>query len=278
MKFLFFLLICFPVLATEITKIGIIDLGIDSNQVYSLKDFIDTKSSWNFIEDSPQNGIDYSYKNSNFFHGTYISHLITENENPKKLQIVDMTYSDGVNKKFNLHFFSFPSSLKEVYFKKKSYINFSSYVAKIFTYSINHNIKIINFSSADFGLDSPALYNALKELETKGIFVVVSAGNDSVDTAHSKKYPCSYNLKNIFCVGTVTEKFELSDYSNYGIDVDFYSVINSKNDYQGTSFSAPIITKKIYSIVSKNTKISFEEVRNILEKTAIKKNNLLIVN
>lgn len=105
-------------------------------------------------------------------------------------------------------------------------------------------------------------YNDIEEIlirNSKSIFIV-AAGNEGIDLDKYPRYPCSYKLKNIKCVGS-KNKNNLSFFSNYGKGIfyqngeDVVSLTNNGLEIQsGTSQSAAFLTKKILENKIFNTK------------------------
>jgi hypothetical protein len=108
----------------------------------------------------------------------------------------------------------------------------------------------MSFGSANF---SQSEFNALSALNTAGVLVTASAGNDGSDELN---FPASFNLPNIINVGA-SDRFDgLANFSNYGPNVhlvapgdevpstSFSSALSPVAGYSytyGTSFSAPMV-------------------------------------
>jgi len=249
--------------ANEPVKVAVVDMGIAHNQVFSLSPYI--VGGYDYSSKEPSRGIDYSLKYDDSFHGTFIAYLITRPyyPNSKRIQIIDMVYNDFHGYNFGLNNYIFPSNGREVYENIQSFKKMSLHLINVFNHSINLGAKVINFSSTHKGFHSDELYHFLKE--QKDVFFVVSAGNEGSDLDENKKYPCSYKLDNVLCIGSVGKSNKLSNFSNYGKNVFAYTLGEYSDELQGTSFSTPIISRSIALIKKSNPNLSSQEVRKELE-------------
>ena len=249
--------------ANEPVKVAVVDMGIAHNQVFSLQPYI--VGGYDYSNKEPSRGIDYSLKYDNSFHGTFIAYLISRPyyPNSNRIQIIDMVYNDFHGYNFGLNNYMFPSNGREVYENIQSFKKMSLHLINVFQHSINLGAKVINFSSAHKGFHSEELYNFLKE--QKDVFFVVSAGNESSNLDEHPKYPCSYDLENVLCVGSVDKTHKISEFSNYGKNVFAYTLGEYSDELQGTSFSAPIISRSIALIKKSNPNLSPREVRSELD-------------
>jgi subtilisin family serine protease len=83
----------------------------------------------------------------------------------------------------------------------------------------------------------------------KTLFVTI-AGNESLDTASSPTYPCTFPEPNIICVAATDQNDQLADFSNYGPGVDLaapgvgiestYPKFLPRQTYFSDSFENPI--------------------------------------
>ncbi|GAA4841142.1 S8 family serine peptidase [Algivirga pacifica] len=106
---------------------------------------------------------------------------------------------------------------------------------------------VVNLSVG--GLGSDALDEAVKAIAQKGVFVVMAAGNASVNVADTS--PARVNGKNIFTVSAIDEQDYFASYSNFGQSIDFAApgenILSTslKGRYSinsGTSMAAPHIS------------------------------------
>ena len=133
--------------------------------------------------------------------------------------------------------------------------------------------------------------SAIETAASAGVIFVTSAGNESSAGPH---YPSDYSktIKGVFSVAALAPNNRKSTYSNYSttvsisapggaglpFDVDdiYCADLNNTNSYTaGTSFAAPHLAGTIALMLSASPQMSFDEIRNTLEKTAgsIKKEN-----
>jgi subtilisin len=99
------------------------------------------------------------------------------------------------------------------------------------------------------------------------VVFVVSAGNDSRDLGKDKVYPCSFNLENVICVGSIDANRKISSYSNYGKGVDVYALGSyEQGRFTGTSFAAPIVTRAIVAMKSKHSLLSYSQIKEKVKK------------
>ncbi len=119
--------------------------------------------------------------------------------------------------------------------------------------------------------------------EFPDLLIIVSAGNgdesgNGMDTDKRPHYPSSYPQKNILSVASLSRSKELSYFSNYGensIDVvapgENIKVLKPHNKHtkeQGTSFSAPIVTRLASKMLAINPKLRPEDVIKIIIETS----------
>ena len=130
-------------------------------------------------------------------------------------------------------------------------------IIKAIEYCIENHINIINISAGYIPnvKDSYThiLYNTLQSASKKGIILIVSAGNNSMDLEQQNYFPSSFEgIKNLISVASTDCNGDLSHFSNYGsnsIDLaapgeEIYAPnIDGNYSYvSGSSFAAPIVT------------------------------------
>ena len=112
-------------------------------------------------------------------------------------------------------------------------------------WAVSHGAKIINLSLGGPD-DSPALHDAVKNAVSKGVFVVVAAGNSGSDEA---EYPAAY--PEAFAVGATDGQGAVTDFSTHGDWVDMAAPgwgiwstdrFGSYDFGDGTSFAAPVVS------------------------------------
>ena len=144
------------------------------------------------------------------FHGTDLACILSKSES------ISTIYSYNHNKTFEGRI----SGLKDAIRKNVSYIVYTSSGEK----------------------ESKKERYLLELASKRGIKILVSAGNESKNLDISKIYPCSYNIKNLICVGNKEV------YSNYGdkvIRIEKDNEIDCLNTLSGTSQSTAIYLKEL---------------------------------
>lgn len=86
------------------------------------------------------------------------------------------------------------------------------------------------------------------------VTLVASAGNTSSNNDTTPHYPSSFSVTNLIGVGSCNQGYgQVSDFSNYGVSVDFYAkgegIPFFDSFVAGTSFSAPQITIEVAKII-----------------------------
>ena len=148
-------------------------------------------------------------------------------------------------------------------------------------YAMAHGATIFNCS---WGVPSysDALLAALMRARTKGIILVVAAGNEGVDNDEAPSYPASYELDNIVTVAATTQEDHLACFSNYGANTvsiaapgsGIYSTFaTSDSSYateSGTSMAAPYVTGSFALLKAQFPQKSYTELITRLLKSADK--------
>ncbi len=118
-------------------------------------------------------------------------------------------------------------------------------VARAIYYGYLMNARIFNLSFGDIRM-SRFLMDLINFMEAKNILFVASAGNSGSTSAH---YPSS--LTSVIAVGAVNGSGYKAGFSNYGYFVDVYSYGvdlslprpgGGRDEFSGTSFSAPLVS------------------------------------
>lgn len=90
-------------------------------------------------------------------------------------------------------------------------------VAQAIRDSVDLGAKVINLSLG--GPASTTLRNSIQYALDHDVLVVAAAGNSALNNDSTPTYPCSYtSLANLVCVGAVNNRYQLGDFSNYGVN------------------------------------------------------------
>lgn len=244
--------------------VAVLDTGVDINHV-DLKDNIwtnpndDTKEGyagdihgWNFVD----NNNDVMDKAG---HGTHVSGTIAGEKNDygvtgiaydAKIMPVKVLDDTGSG--------SYDSITKGIY------------------YAVDHGANVINMSLGGGGTNQ-TMQDALNYASSKGVIVVMAAGNDG---GASPIYPARYAKNTGVAVGAVDKNGKLADFSNRAGSqqlayvtapgVSIYSTVPNNNyeTYSGTSMAAPHVAGVVALMLSANRSLSDGQVRQILADTS----------
>ena len=142
--------------------------------------------------------------------------------------------------------------------------------------AVEDGADIINLSlggvSEPVGYDSSAvLDDAVQYAISKGVIVVVAAGNDGVNA----KYISPANVEGTITVGAIDQAGNHAYFSNYGDCVDFVAPgVGVFSDYKqdavdGTSFSAPYVAAEVSILLSVTPNITRDKVVDKLREVSI---------
>ncbi|MBQ0139568.1 MAG: S8 family serine peptidase [Kurthia sp.] len=147
-------------------------------------------------------------------------------------------------------------------------------IAKTIVQAAKDGAKVINMSLGS-AYSSDIMADAIKYANNKGVTIVAAAGNEGNAI---KQYPASY--EGVISVGSVNSKSTLSSYSSYGISTDivapgeeiysssFQKRGSSFENMSGTSMASPVVAAVVSLILSKNSKLTPNQVEYILEHSA----------
>ncbi|MFB6291409.1 MAG: S8 family serine peptidase [Candidatus Bipolaricaulia bacterium] len=258
---------------SEEVVVAVIDSGIDST-IPVLKDrmwknrdekpgdgvdndnngYVDDVSGWDF-RDGDQ--LDDS-GSSLFYHGTFVSGLLASNYDTK-------TGSGGVAPQVSLMDLRFLDS------SGRFYTSDWNKLTDAINYAVENGADIINLSIYANIKPPKIVHDALKKAEAKGVLVVGIAGNEGRRVGYFGKW------NEVFTVGSVAESGKVSDFSNYGPEVELVAPGSEVLSYKpggnlatgsGTSFAAPHVAGTAALIVSSNPSIDLPELKRKLRKSA----------
>ena len=232
-------------------SIGIADTGIDSAF------FNNNFKGFNFITKSSSIGND-SYNEMNWgFHGTKVLDVLMSsslceipNKNIYDLKIFE---TDKVSK------FLHGKNREESFSINNEDVNIS-----LIDYSIKNKIKVINYSASLFDVSKEEIY-MFNIANDNGIVFIFSAGNNNQEINNSSNHICSLNLENVICVGGLDLSGKKWLDSNYGPSIDIYSLAVHE-EYEGTSFSAPVITSRVFEVKRFFPYLRPKEIKEIIKK------------
>jgi hypothetical protein len=144
--------------------------------------------------------------------------------------------------------------------------------------AIAAKVDIINLSLMT-DTDIPELKLIIETAAQAGIYVVMAAGNDALNSVY---YPAAYATTSIYksmllSVGSVSASDILSTFSNYGTGLEFLApgeqVFSSYPDsriayFTGTSFAAPIVSGAVALAKGDTTSTNFKSIESYLSQGA----------
>lgn len=156
------------------------------------------------------------------------------------------------------------------------------------TYAVSHGADLINFS---IGKSSSSFIEKTLIAST-GVLFVVSAGNSGKDldnlAGQPPTYPALYNLPNILSVGASDRSDLLASFpgggsSNFGAqsvdlvapgrDIWTLNFLGGHNVWNGTSFSAPMVTGTAGLMLAKNPTLSWFTLKLLILQTVNQKSS-----
>ncbi|MEH2374171.1 S8 family peptidase [Nostoc sp.] len=214
--------------------------------------YVDDNYGWNFA-DSNNNTLD------NNGHGTHVSGTIA-----------------GENNNYGVTGIAYDAKIMPVKVLDESGSGSYTSIAKGIRYAVNNGANVINLSLGG-PYSNPTLESAIDYASSKGVIVVMAAGNDG---GSSPDYPASYASKSGIAVGAVDRNNKLADFSNRSgtneisyvtaPGVKVYSSVpnNQYATYSGTSMAAPHVAGVVALMLSANSKLTDAQVREIVADTA----------
>lgn len=268
------LLIALPVsvsLAQEPRDIvvAIIDTGMDVNHPLLKKHLWVNPHETSLDTDNDGNGYagdlhgwNFASNNSdlsdNHGHGTHVAGIILQKAKSARVKFMILKYYD-------------PDKSGD-----ENLLN----TVKAIRYATKMKADIINYSGGG-DTRSPLEEAAIRDAQKKGILFVAAAGNEGRNTDRIGYYPAGYRLSNIISVAAMDARKRLLATSNYGSQsVDIVapgnhilsSLPGGRYGYMtGTSQATAWVTGLVASVLTNSAKAwTPEEVKNVLEKNAIK--------
>ncbi|MEA5599925.1 S8 family peptidase [Nostoc sp. UHCC 0252] len=251
--------------------VAVVDTGVDYNHE-DLKNNIWTNTkeiAGNGIDDDGNGYIDDNYgwnfseKNNNTLdkngHGTHVSGTIA-----------------GENNNSGVTGIAYDSKIMAVKVLNDSGSGSYSSISKGIRYAVDNGANVINLSLGG-GSANRTLESAINYASSKGVIVVMAAGNDGES---SPDYPARYASKSGIAVGAVDSNNNMADFSNRSgtneisyvtaPGVKVYSSVpnNEYASYSGTSMATPHVAGIVALMLSANSSLTDSQVREIVTETA----------
>lgn len=222
-------------------RVAVIDSGLDTSNKYLAGRYTD--DGYNIIK----NNTDITDEAK---HGTMVSGIIADGTTSNvKILPIKVNGKAGVGK--------------------------LSDVSKGIYYAIEHDADVINLSlsASDPNHTLTLLDDAIEEAVSKGIVIVVAAGNEKGDVM--THYPS--NKDNVLTITATDRKNRICSYSNTGASVDFAlpgnNIIAPRNTFafiaSGTSLSAPHAAAAAALLKTVDKSLNQEEIKEILKEYCI---------
>lgn len=251
--------------------VAVLDTGVDYNH-NDLNDNIWTNNkeiAGNGIDDDGNGYIDdfqgwnFDSNSNNVFddngHGTHVSGTIAGENN-----------GDGVTG------IAYNSKIMAVKVLDESGSGSYANIANGIRYAVDNGANVINLSLGGNSSNN-TLKTAIEYAGSKGVIVVMAAGNDGGSTP---SYPARYAYDSGIAVGAVNQNNQLTDFSNRSGSQEIkyvtapgeniYSTLpdNKYGNYTGTSMAAPHVAGVVALLLSANPNLSESQVRDIITNTA----------
>ncbi len=171
-------------------------------------------------------------------------------------------------------------------------------IANAIHYAVDNGAWVVNMSfGKGFSPEKKWVDEAVKYAESKGVLLIHAAGNDDKNIDIEDNFPSrninndtlniASNWINVGASGPTLAELKAS-FSNYGKrevsvfapGVDIYSTLPGINVYgsmDGTSMAAPVVSGIAALILSYYPELSASQVKNIIEKSAVKINSTIVV-
>ncbi|MCM0646953.1 S8 family serine peptidase [Clostridium swellfunianum] len=231
-------------------KVAVVDTGVDYNHP-DLKDRVLKEEGFNFINNSNDTMDDN-------WHGTHVAGIIA----------ADTSNNFGVAGVVG----NYDVKIIPVKVLNGKGEGSSDIMAIGIKYAADKGVDIINFS-VGFDVMDPYIGEAIKYARSKGVFVVVSSGNND----RNSDFTSPAGDEGAYTVASINSNDEKSIFSNFGSSVkisapgeNILSTIPGGNyDYRnGTSMAAPIVAGAAAMMKAVNPNLTPEQIEQILNKTA----------
>ncbi|RCJ28276.1 hypothetical protein A6S26_12125 [Nostoc sp. ATCC 43529] len=251
--------------------VAVIDTGVDRNHE-DLRNNIWTNANEiadNGIDDDGNGYVDDNYgwnfsgNNNNTLdgngHGTHVSGTIA-----------------GENNNYGVTGIAYNAKIMPVKVLNDSGSGSYNSIAKGIRYAVDNGADVINLSLGG-RYSNRTLESAINYASSKGVIVVMAAGNDG---GSSPNYPARYASKSGIAVGAVDRNNNIADFSNRSgtseisyvtaPGVNVYSTVpnNQYDTYSGTSMAAPHVAGVVALMLSANSNLTDAQVRQIVAETS----------
>ncbi len=142
-------------------------------------------------------------------------------------------------------------------------------------WAVDHGARVINMSFGSYS-KSEVLNEAIDYAYKKGVVLVAAAGNWASEEV---SYPAA--VSRVIAVSAIDNKNNISEFSSYGplIDIcapgeDIYSTFwdpykgSTYTEMSGTSMASPMVAGLAALLLTKNPKLTNDEIRQIIEVSA----------
>ncbi|MCF7890480.1 S8 family serine peptidase [Candidatus Bipolaricaulota bacterium] len=265
--------------AWEITQgsdevvVAVIDSGIDRS-IPALKDrmwtnddevpgdgkdndgngYVDDVSGWDFRNGDTLN----KSEGSLYYHGTFVSGLVSSSYDKE-------TGSGGVAPNVSIMDLRFLDSAGRFYTSDWGKL------ADGIDYAVENGADIINMSIYANAKPPELVHEALRRAQSEGVLIVGISGNNGERLGYFGKW------NEVFTVGSVNKSGKVSNFSNYGPELELVAPGAEVLSYRpggnlatgsGTSFAAPHVAGTAALILSKQPQLSLSDLKRTLRESA----------